>query len=328
MNEAIKTSAAVTRTPGKALAPNLKTPDSSLTVAADLARFIQENKLSSNIQGKEYVNVEGWQFAGSRLGIIPRMGLVEDLSNGTEIRFRATVSLYDLHNKIELGGGVAECSNKERTKKFYESYAICSMAQTRAVGKAYRNVLAWLIKAAGFEATPYEEMTDVVDAGTSAEVVEAAPAARPTQPAAAPVATPPASTTVVAPAAPAPSGEPELVVRASEEDIQKLEQLIASPLLDAEERTKLLSKPIDQRSAKWVADTLSKLIVEIGLRADPKKALEAARKQLRTAAAKYSKEMGEHEYNRLMQRAQALTAKPEELRAEARQCQTQFQVAA
>ena len=155
----------------KAVTPTLKAPDSSLHVAKDLANFIKTNKLCSNIQGKEYVQVEGWQFAGSRLGIIPIMGAVEDLSTEAEIRFRARVSLYDLHNKLELGGGVAECSNKERTKKFYESYAICSMAQTRAVGKAYRNVLAWLIKAAGFEATPYEEMTDVVDAGTSAEVV-------------------------------------------------------------------------------------------------------------------------------------------------------------
>ena len=32
------------------------------------------------------------------------------------------------------------------------------MAQTRAVGKAFRNQLAWLMKAAGFEATPAEEM--------------------------------------------------------------------------------------------------------------------------------------------------------------------------
>ena len=32
------------------------------------------------------------------------------------------------------------------------------MAQTRAEGKAYRLLLGWLMKAAGFEATPAEEM--------------------------------------------------------------------------------------------------------------------------------------------------------------------------
>ena len=37
------------------------------------------------------------------------------------------------------------------------------MAQTRAVGKAFRNQLAWLMKAAGFEATPAEEMDFAVE---------------------------------------------------------------------------------------------------------------------------------------------------------------------
>jgi hypothetical protein len=37
------------------------------------------------------------------------------------------------------------------------------MAQTRAIGKAYRNLLAWLMKAAGFEATPAEEMDFAVE---------------------------------------------------------------------------------------------------------------------------------------------------------------------
>ena len=64
--------------------------------------------------------------------------------------------------------GFATCSNKEHTKRSFADYAICSMAQTRAVGKAYRLSLGWLMKAAGYEATPAEEMHDV---GTSAAVV-------------------------------------------------------------------------------------------------------------------------------------------------------------
>ena len=43
-------------------------------------------------------------------------------------------------------------------KKTLAPFAICSMAQTRAEGKAYRLLLGWLIKAAGYEATPSEEM--------------------------------------------------------------------------------------------------------------------------------------------------------------------------
>jgi hypothetical protein len=53
---------------------------------------------------------------------------------------------------------VAICSNKEGNKRQWDEYAILSMAQTRATGKAFRNLISWLMKAAGFEATPAEEM--------------------------------------------------------------------------------------------------------------------------------------------------------------------------
>ncbi len=52
--------------------------DETMHLAVDLAKFIKENKLFHNIQGKDYVNVEGWQYAGSRLGILP---IVEELTN-------------------------------------------------------------------------------------------------------------------------------------------------------------------------------------------------------------------------------------------------------
>jgi hypothetical protein len=52
------------------------------------------------------------------------------------------------------------------------------MAQTRAIGKAYRNLLAWLMKAAGFEATPAEEM-DFADAKADARAKEEAPTKKP-----------------------------------------------------------------------------------------------------------------------------------------------------
>jgi hypothetical protein len=45
--------------------------DETLDLAKDLAKFIKDNKLTTNVQGKEFVNVEGWQYAGSRLGIVP-----------------------------------------------------------------------------------------------------------------------------------------------------------------------------------------------------------------------------------------------------------------
>jgi hypothetical protein len=53
---------------------------------------------------------------------------------------------------------MAICSNKEMSKKGFDEYAIASMAQTRAIGKAYRNKMAFIMKMAGYEATPAEEV--------------------------------------------------------------------------------------------------------------------------------------------------------------------------
>jgi hypothetical protein len=130
----------------------------TLHLAQDLARFIEENKLFHHIQGKEYVNVEGWQYAGARLGILPVIEELNDISNEREIKYQAEVKLMDLKNRQIVGSGFAICSNRENGKRNYQEFAIASMAQTRAIGKAYRNILAWIIRAAGYEPTPAEEM--------------------------------------------------------------------------------------------------------------------------------------------------------------------------
>jgi hypothetical protein len=80
------------------------------------------------------------------------------------VLFRSSiVEVVRLTDGLVLSRGYAVCSNKEHSKKRFDEYAIASMAQTRAVGKAYRNILAWLMKAAGFEATPAEEMDFIKD---------------------------------------------------------------------------------------------------------------------------------------------------------------------
>jgi hypothetical protein len=113
--------------------------------------------------------------------------------------------------------------------------------------------------------------------------------------------------------------------KAPEAQPQQLIRLMASPELDQEERDVLLSVPVEQRPAAWVENTLAKLPAVLAERQDPKTALAAARTQLRTVAARYQKQMSEAAYQALLRRAQALTAKPEQLRAEARQVLAQFQ---
>ena len=136
----------------------LTKPNEALQVASTLQTFVTERKLTANIQGKNYPLVEAWQFAGSQLGLIPVVREVKNLSTDSELKYEAMVEVIRLTDSVVLSRGYAVCSNKENSKRRFDEYAIASMAQTRAVGKAYRNILAWLMKAAGFEATPAEEM--------------------------------------------------------------------------------------------------------------------------------------------------------------------------
>jgi len=141
----------------------LTKPNEALQVASTLQTFVTERKLTANIQGKNYPLVEAWQFAGSQLGLIPVIREVKNLSTDTELKYEAMVEVIRLTDSVVLSRGYAVCSNKENSKRRFDEYAIASMAQTRAVGKAYRNILAWLMKAAGFEATPAEEMDFIKD---------------------------------------------------------------------------------------------------------------------------------------------------------------------
>jgi hypothetical protein len=242
-----------TKTTSRAASFDISQSNETLDLAKDLAKFITDNKLTTQVQGKEFVNVEGWQYAGSRLGIVPIVEHVLNTSSDTEIRYQAKVTLFDLRHQTTVGAGFAVCSNKESGKKFYQEFAIMSMAQTRAIGKAYRNVLAWIIRAAGYEPTPAEEM----DYNTNAVVVQAAPAAPAAQ--ALPVmvaersALPPLQGSPEAEAL-AAQGQP--VQYATNEQKQEIQRLLNHPVITRPEKTKMLlniNRLDEQRAVECIA---------------------------------------------------------------------------
>lgn len=245
--------------------------DETMHLAIDLAKFIKENRLYQNIQGKEYVNVEGWQYAGSRLGILPVVEQVTNVSTDTELKYWAKVNLLNLRTEQVVGAGFAICSNKEQGKKFYQEFAIASMAQTRAIGKAYRNALAWIIRAAGYEPTPAEEMEYT---GNTPEAKVAQPKAE-TAKAAAPVAA--KETTKAAPAAEVPEAapaeampaatevaEPQAPKYASAKQKEEIIRLLNNPVITRPEKTKMLLNinKLDEERATQVIAKLRKVIEE------------------------------------------------------------------
>lgn len=139
--------------------------DVSIEKTSDLVAFAQtlkkvivEQKLFTNIQGKNYALVEAWQFCGGALKALPVVTELTDLSDPDQIKYRAVVEIRRLDSGAVIASGFAVCSNREIGKKQFAEYAIASMAQTRAIGKAYRTAFGWLMKLAGYEATPAEEM--------------------------------------------------------------------------------------------------------------------------------------------------------------------------
>ncbi|WP_400191622.1 hypothetical protein [Hymenobacter sp. B81] len=235
----------------KAESYDISRSDETLSLAKDLANFIKENKLTTAVQGKEFVNVEGWQYAGSRLGIVPIVDHVINMSTETEIKYQAKVTLFDLRSQQTVGAGFAICSNKEQGKKFYQEFAIASMAQTRAIGKAYRNILAWIIRAAGYEPTPAEEM----EYGGNTPEVKAAPAPAPE---AAPMKAVPAEQplpVVAEPLAPA-------AAYATAPQKEEIIRLLNHPVITRQEKTKMLLNinKLDQERANSAIANLKKTI--------------------------------------------------------------------
>lgn len=154
--------------------PSLSRPETLKTFSKDLKKFIVEMNLYTPIQDKNYVNVEGWQFAGISMGLVAVVTSCEKLDGRgkftyvdyktktkielEEIAYKATVEV--LSGEKVVSRAFTICSNKESKKRSFDEYAIASMAQTRALGKAYRMLIGPLMKMAGYEGTPAEEMEE------------------------------------------------------------------------------------------------------------------------------------------------------------------------
>lgn len=178
-----------------------------------LKEFITKSQLSTRIQGQEYVNVDGWKFAGLNFGLVPIVSepearhdkndlvtilyheiekrdkygkkmVVEPffassnivLSDRYREKFKDKIKkeiIHDFYNYkcgceiqntitgTKVGSGFGICSNIEITKVSFDEFAVMSMAQTRAIGRAFKNVIGFIMKSAGYSPTPLEEMDGV-----------------------------------------------------------------------------------------------------------------------------------------------------------------------
>jgi hypothetical protein len=130
-------------------------------IAEALSKVLRDQKLTSNISGREHVRVEGWTLLGTMLGVYPVVEWTRPLGDGG---WEARVEARTLSGAV-VGAAEASCSRSEKEwgptptrGKMRDDYALRSMAQTRAVSKALRGPLGFVVTLAGYEATPAEEM--------------------------------------------------------------------------------------------------------------------------------------------------------------------------
>ena len=142
---------------------------SATTMANNLAPIIEDKKLFTLIGGKKHVHIEGWTTLAAMCGLAPQEVSNEELPDG---RYVATAELIRISNGQVLCRASSECGapdedywGKPSTEgRQAPRYAVRSMAATRAVGKACRLLMSWIMVLGGYAATPAEEMTGVAGA--------------------------------------------------------------------------------------------------------------------------------------------------------------------
>ena len=115
------------------------------TIATALADVIKSRSLYKHIGQSDHVFVEGWTLLGSMLGVFAEVEWSRPSEDGWEARAVART----LAGRT-VGAAESMCSRSESKWRNSDDYAIRSMAQTRAVSKALRLPLGFIMELAGY----------------------------------------------------------------------------------------------------------------------------------------------------------------------------------
>jgi hypothetical protein len=120
-----------------------------------LKRFLDNSKSIVKIGQTEHVRVGGWQFLAQQAGL--SVGTTaEPITLEDDSGWKAHANVYR-HGQI-VGEADALCLRSESNWKNRDTYALCSMAQTRAISKSIKGILGFVVVMAGYSDTPAEEM--------------------------------------------------------------------------------------------------------------------------------------------------------------------------
>ncbi len=138
-----------------------------------LKTFLDKTNSVMKIRQSEHVKVGGWQFLAEQARL--SVGTTaEPFEHDGETGWKGHAIVR--RDGIQVGEADALCLRSEANWKNSDTYAICSMAQTRALSKAVKGVLGYVVIMAGYSDTPAEEMPR--EASASPPKKDKAPAMR------------------------------------------------------------------------------------------------------------------------------------------------------
>lgn len=152
--------------PAVALAPHEAVPPKEVmqyaqAAAREIVDVARSGKLLANVGGREYPLTECMTLIGRMTGHTVRVEWSRKVPKEWEIGdgWEARALVIDQSGR-EVAAAESMCLRSERAWSKRDEFAVRSMAQTRASGKALRLALGYIVTLAGWEALPAEEITD------------------------------------------------------------------------------------------------------------------------------------------------------------------------
>lgn len=162
---------------------SLRSPEQTIKEIHQLtAAFAPEARRNGGlikIGDSEHLKIEAWQLLGWMCRLSASVESTEPIQIGDAHGFKAIATVIKVSDGLIVSRAEAICLNDESKWGLISQYEwkagkkvkvgdvqkplhqLLSMAQTRAMSKAFSNVLKHIAKGAGFSVTPAEEMDEV-----------------------------------------------------------------------------------------------------------------------------------------------------------------------
>lgn len=125
--------------------------------ANTLYHVVEAQHLYVLIKGKKYLTVEAWELLGKFCNLTATIERVQPVSLMDSVGFEARSVIMDSEGRV-ISTAQSMCMDDEPTWQGKPMFQLASMAQTRAMSKAYRMCLSFIVSLAGYATSPAEEM--------------------------------------------------------------------------------------------------------------------------------------------------------------------------